>query len=128
MSSNEMRLDSQSKDPRLASVFNRGTWIIIMRILSSVREESGIAKRIRSLWSANYWVNPRLEGIESVCWVYRCKRVCFGYQNKGLLMRLPALKNSLLLRLIKFWVSSKHIVLQRLMNCSMQELLLLQID
>ena len=39
-------------------------------------------------------------------------------------MRLPALKNSLLLRLIKFWVSSKHIVLQRLMNCSMQELLL----
>ena len=25
---------------------------------------------------------PRLEGIESVCWVYGCRRVCFGYQNK----------------------------------------------
>ena len=33
-----------------------------------------------------------------------------------------------LLRLIKFLVSLKLIVLQRLMNCSMQELLLLQID
>ena len=25
---------------------------------------------------------PRLEGIESTCWVCDCKRVCFGYQNK----------------------------------------------
>ena len=24
----------------------------------------------------------RLEGTESVSWVYGCKRVCFGYQNK----------------------------------------------
>ena len=46
-----------------------------MQILSLVREESGLAKRIRSLWSAIYWVSQRLEGIESVCWLYGCKRV-----------------------------------------------------
>ena len=56
--------------------------IILIIIVSLVREESGLAKRMRSLWSAIYWVNPRLEGIESVCWVYGCKRVYFGYQNK----------------------------------------------
>ena len=44
--------DSQSKDPRLTGVLDRGTLIIIMRILSLVREESGLAKRIRSLWGA----------------------------------------------------------------------------
>ena len=60
-----------------------GSWVVVMQILSSVRGESGLAKRIRSLWSVIYWVGPRLEGIESSCWVYDCKRVCLGYQNKN---------------------------------------------
>ena len=63
-----MGLDSQSKDPRPAGVLNKGTLVVIMRILSLVREESGLAKRIRLLWSAIYWVSPRLEVTESVCW------------------------------------------------------------
>ena len=46
--------DSQSKDPRLTGVLDRGTLIVIMQILSLVREESGLAMRIRSLWSAIY--------------------------------------------------------------------------
>ena len=46
--------DSQREDARLAGVLDRGTLIVIMRILSLVREESGLAKRIRSLWSAIY--------------------------------------------------------------------------
>ena len=58
--------DSQSKDPRPTGVLSRGTLVAIMRILSLVREESGLAKRIRSLWSAIYRVSLRLEGIESV--------------------------------------------------------------
>ena len=44
--------DSQSKDPRLAGVLDRGTLVVIMQILSLVREESELAKRIRLLWSA----------------------------------------------------------------------------
>ena len=59
--------DSQSKDPRLAGVLDRGTLVVIKQMLSLVREESGIAKRIRLLWSAIYSVSTRLEGIESVC-------------------------------------------------------------
>ena len=67
MSSNEIESnDSQSKDPRPADVLDRGTLLVIMRFLSLVREESALAKKIRSLWSATYGVNPRLEGIESV--------------------------------------------------------------
>ena len=46
--------DSQSKDPRAVGVLDKGTLVVIMRILSLVREESGLAKRIRSLWSAIY--------------------------------------------------------------------------
>ena len=46
--------DSQSKDPRPTGVLNRGTLVVIMRILSLRREESELAKRIRSLWSAIY--------------------------------------------------------------------------
>ena len=46
--------DSRSKDPRLAGVLDRGTLVAIIRMLSLVREESGLAKRIRSLWSAIY--------------------------------------------------------------------------
>ena len=44
-----MGSDSQSKDRRPAGVLDRGTLVVIMRILSLVREESGLAKRIRSL-------------------------------------------------------------------------------
>ena len=46
--------DSQSKGPCLAGVLVRGTLVVIMRILSLVREESGLAKRIRLLWNAIY--------------------------------------------------------------------------
>ena len=49
-----MNPDSQSKDPRPAGVLDRETLVVIMRILSLVREENGLAKRIRSLWSAIY--------------------------------------------------------------------------
>ena len=56
--------NSQNKDPRPAGVLNREILVVNMRILSLVREESGPAKRIRSLWRAIYWVRPRLEGIE----------------------------------------------------------------
>ena len=40
--------------PRPAGVLDRGTLVVIMRIPSLVREESGLVKRIRSLWSAIY--------------------------------------------------------------------------
>ena len=49
-----MGLDSQSKDPCPAGVLNRGTLVIIMGILSLVKEESGLAKIIKLLWSAIY--------------------------------------------------------------------------
>ena len=44
----------QSKDPRPAGVLDKVTLVIIMQILSLVRDEKGLAKRIRSLWSAIY--------------------------------------------------------------------------
>ena len=53
--------NAQNKDPCLADVLARGTLVVIMPILSLVREESGLAKRIRSFWSAIYSVSPRLE-------------------------------------------------------------------
>ena len=59
--------DLQSKDPHAAGVLNRGTLVVIMQIPSLVTGESGLAKRIRSLWSAMYTVSPRLEVIESIC-------------------------------------------------------------
>ena len=46
--------DSDIKDSLPAGVLDRGTLVVIMRTLSLVREESGLAKRIRSLWSAIY--------------------------------------------------------------------------
>ena len=46
--------DSQSKDLPPGGVPDRETLVFIMRILSLVREESGLAKKIRSLWSAIY--------------------------------------------------------------------------
>ena len=42
------------KDPCLAGVLDRGTLVVIMQILSLVRAESGLARRIRLLWSAIY--------------------------------------------------------------------------
>ena len=51
--------DSQSKDPHPVGVLDRGTLVIIIRILSLAREESGLAKRTRLLWSAIYSVRPR---------------------------------------------------------------------
>ena len=58
MSSNEIETndvngsDLQSKDPRPAGVLDRGTMVVIMQILSLEREDSEVAKIIRSLWSA----------------------------------------------------------------------------
>ena len=49
---NGSRLAEQG--PRPAGVLDRGTLVVIIRILSFVREESGLAKRIRSLWIATY--------------------------------------------------------------------------
>ena len=46
--------NSQSKDPRPAGVLDKGILVVIIRILSLVRKESGLAKRIRSLSSAIY--------------------------------------------------------------------------
>ena len=46
--------DSKSKDPRLAGLLERGTLVVIMGILSLVREESELANKIRLLWSAIY--------------------------------------------------------------------------
>ena len=36
------------------------------------------------VWSAIYWVSPRLEGIESACWVYGHKNVCFWVSEQRL--------------------------------------------
>ena len=44
----------QSKDPRPAGGLDKGTMVVIIRILLLVRERSGLAKRIRSLWNAIY--------------------------------------------------------------------------
>ena len=58
MSSNEIETNdvngSSLKDTRLAGVLDRGILVTIMRILSLVRDESGLAKRIRLLWSVIY--------------------------------------------------------------------------
>ena len=58
MSSNEIETNDVNgsqlaeQGPFSGSVLNRGTLVVIMQILSLRREESGLAKRIRSLWSA----------------------------------------------------------------------------
>ena len=58
MSSNEIETNdvngSELTEQGPAGVFDRGTIVVIMRILSLVREESELAKRARSLWSAIY--------------------------------------------------------------------------
>ena len=60
MSSNEIEtIDvngscAQSKDPHVActGILDRGTLVVILQILSLVRQESGLAKRVRSLWQS----------------------------------------------------------------------------
>ena len=58
MSSNEIETNdvnrSELTEQGPAGVLDRGTIVVIMRILSLVREESGLAKRTRLLWSAIY--------------------------------------------------------------------------
>ena len=49
-----MDSDSHSNDPPPAGVLDRRALVVIMPVLSLVREESGLGKRIRSLWSAIY--------------------------------------------------------------------------
>ena len=46
--------DSQSRNPLPAGVLDRETLVVIMRLLLLVREESGLAQRIRLTWSAIY--------------------------------------------------------------------------
>ena len=74
--------DSQSKDPRPAGVLDRGTLVIIMQILTLVRKESGLAKRIRLLWSGIYWVSPRLEGMEVYAELMAAKGYVLGIKTK----------------------------------------------
>ena len=76
-----MGSDSQSKDPRPASVLDRWTLVIIMQILSLLRKESGLAKRTRSLWKAIYWVSPRLEGVESIAELMASKGYVLGIRT-----------------------------------------------
>ena len=74
--------DLQNKDPRPAGGLDRETLVVIMQILSLVREESGLAKRIRLLWSAIYWVSLRLEGIESVSDIMAAKEYVLSISTK----------------------------------------------
>ena len=76
-----MNVDSQSKDSHPAGVLDRGTLVVIMRILSLVREEGGLTKRIRSLWSTIYLVSPRLEDIESISSVHGYKGYVLGIRT-----------------------------------------------
>ena len=46
--------NSQGREPHPAGALDRETLIVIMQILSLVREDRGLAKRIRLLWSAIY--------------------------------------------------------------------------
>ena len=62
---NGYRLAEQG--PSSAGVFDRGTFGIIMQILSLVSKGSGLARKIRLSWSAIYYVNIRLEVIETAC-------------------------------------------------------------
>ena len=59
-----MGSDSQSKDPRLEGVLDRGTLVVIMRILTLVKEDSGIARFICYLLS-----KPKIRG-------YRKRMLC----------------------------------------------------
>ena len=72
--------NSQSKDPRPPAVLNMATLVVITQILSLVREESGLAKRITLLRS-----EPKIRG-------YR-KRMLSLWLQKGM-----------------FWVSEQILV------------------
>ena len=77
--------DSQSKDPRPAGVLDRGTLVVIMRILSLVREESGLAKRIKIVIECYLWSEPKIRGYrksmlslwlqKGMCWVSKQRLV-----------------------------------------------------
>ena len=54
-----MGSDLQNKDPCLASVLDRGTLVLIMQILSLVREESGLAKIAMECYLLN---EPKIRG------------------------------------------------------------------
>ena len=60
MSSNEIETNDVNgsqlveQGPSYAGVLDTGILVVIMRILSLVREESELAKGVRSLWSAIY--------------------------------------------------------------------------
>ena len=49
-------------------------------VISKRRKWASQENKIVSLEFPKFFLS--LEGIESVCWVYGCKGVCFGYQNK----------------------------------------------
>ena len=72
-----MGSNSQSKDPRPAGVLDSGTLVVLMRILSLAIEESGLANRTRSLWSAILLSEPKIRG-------YR-KRVLSLWLQEGML-------------------------------------------
>ena len=44
----------RARGPHLANLLSRGTFVVIMQILLLVSEGSGLANRIRLLWSAVY--------------------------------------------------------------------------
>ena len=92
-----MGLDSQSKDPCPAGVLDVGTLVVIMLILSLVREESGLAKIVMECYLLS---EPKIGG-------YR-KRMLSLWLQKGM-----------------FWVSEQRLVDQEnniRMNSWMTEL------
>ena len=60
MSSNEIETNNVNgsqlaeQGPLSGKCSRKGTLVVIMQILSLVKEDSGLAKRLRSLWSAIY--------------------------------------------------------------------------
>ena len=72
----------QSKDPRLASVLDRGRLVVTMRILLLVREESGLAKENKILMECYLLSELTIRGYRKHMLSLCRKRVCFGYQNK----------------------------------------------
>ena len=71
--------DWQSKDTCLAGVFDKGTLIVIMQILSLVREESGLAKENKIVMECYLLCRPKIRGYrkpllslclqKGMCWV-----------------------------------------------------------
>ena len=71
--------DRQTKDTCLASVFDKGTLIAIMQILSLVQEESGLAKENKIVMECYLLCGPKIRGYrkpllslclqKGMCWV-----------------------------------------------------------